>query len=283
MNNREQSLRNRLFRRLASARASVYLEFGIIAPLALMVVLYAADFCRILVAEQQIEIAARLTADIESHYRQADGKGVDDAPPNRSTKMIVANYLASVLGEEANASGVNDCSLLQCKVEYVPGPLTLLDTVFDNWMTPDVDDGLFWKILKSLFRGVLNILTGGSYKYLEDMAHSDRMVGASCAVRLKTFFPGSALSYFGLSQSGTDKKGYLFVAQTRYVRSGTSFNYRERELHTCWMPHMEMSAVPPVTWIRKAETNLGKSFLVKILKKLELNMNDYKKQIDDDV
>ena len=57
----------RVLRRLFGERATVMLEFAFVAPLAIIVAVYAADIMRILRTEQQLEIATRLAADVEAH------------------------------------------------------------------------------------------------------------------------------------------------------------------------------------------------------------------------
>ena len=82
-----------LRRRLGSARASVMLEFAFVAPLAVSLVVFAADFTRILRTEQQLEIATRLAADVEAHMADyyANGKS-----PGAAAKNVGKYYLADV-------------------------------------------------------------------------------------------------------------------------------------------------------------------------------------------
>ena len=50
--NEERKMMGRIRRRIESARASVMLEFAFVAPLAVAVAVFAADFTRILRTEQ---------------------------------------------------------------------------------------------------------------------------------------------------------------------------------------------------------------------------------------
>ena len=92
----------RLRRRLESTRATVMLEFAFVAPLAVAVAVFAADFTRILRTEQQLEIASRLAADVEAHMADYYGKG---ACPSSQAKSVAKYYLVDVAHV---AKGVGD-------------------------------------------------------------------------------------------------------------------------------------------------------------------------------
>lgn len=270
MRTNDEKLLERLMRRLTAPRGSVFLEFALIAPLALVLVLFAADFCGILQAEQQIEIASRAVADIESHYRHAANDDTDSATPFRKTKECVANYLQATLGHPDNTWTLTRVEIRNVANVFY-GIKKLIDTItfgnVDNWIG---------KLIHAIFKEIANIFLGGTQYYFDNLAECDRMLCASCAVKYKTLFPGSAYAFFS-----TYLKDYLYVAQTKYKLDGGKFNYRERALYYCSMPILETLEEPPVTWIRKAEKNLSKSFLVGLMKKLGLGYNDYKKVVDE--
>ena len=81
----EGDMLRRLRRRLESTRATVMLEFAFVAPLAVAVAVFAADFTRILRTEQQLEIASRLAADVEAHMADYYGNG---KTPSSATKKM---------------------------------------------------------------------------------------------------------------------------------------------------------------------------------------------------
>ena len=89
----EGKMLRRLKRRLASARASVMLEFAFVAPLVAVVAIFSADFTRILRTEQQLEIANRLAADVEAHMADYYAKGES---PSLQAKNICKRYLVNV-------------------------------------------------------------------------------------------------------------------------------------------------------------------------------------------
>ena len=86
----ERKMLRRLVTRLKSARASVMLEFAFVAPLVAVTAIFAADFTRILRTEQQLEIATRLAADVESHMADYYGSG---ASPSSAAKNVGKEYL----------------------------------------------------------------------------------------------------------------------------------------------------------------------------------------------
>lgn len=271
MKTNDEKLLERLLRRLAAPRGAVFLEFALIAPLAFMLVLFAADFCRILQAEQQIEIAARAVADIEIHYRHTkDDDGTDQATPFRKTKECVANYLQATLGHPENT-----WTLTRVEISNVPNVFYGIKKLIDKITFGDVDSWI-GKLIHAIFKEIANIFLGGTQYYFDNLAECDRMLKAACAVKYKTLFPGSAYAFYSQFLDG-----YLYVAPTQYKLNGNKFDYRKRELHYCAMPILETLEEPPVTWIRKAEKNLSKSFIVGLMKKLGLNFSDYKKEVDE--
>ena len=271
MKTNDEKLLERLLRRLTAPRGSVFLEFALIAPLAFMLVLFAADFCRILQTEQQLEIASRAVADIEIHYKHTkDDAGSDQATPFRKTKECVANYLRDTLGHPDNT-----WTLTRVEIRNVANVFYGIKKVIDTITFGNVDNWI-GKLIHAIFKEIANIFLGGTQYYFDSLAECDRMLCASCAVKYKTFFPGSAYAFYS-----TYLKDYLYVAQTKYKLKGGKFNYSERELYYCTMPILETLEEPPVTWIRKAEKNLSKSFIVSFMKKLGLGYKDYKKEVDE--
>lgn len=276
MNKRESSIVARIVRRLESARASVYLEFALIAPLAFAVVLFAADFCRILVAEQQLEIGSRILADVESHYVQ---NSETDGTPNAKTKMAVATHLKLALNLPSE-----DRVMSQVDVRLVPSIFKPIQKVVE-WFKVSEGDSWIMKFVKTLFKTILNVLMGGLDAYIDQLFLCDKMVGGTCAVQLDTFFPKSAYAFFGNYQHTGGQgqkyaKGSFYVANTEYVSKDGKIDYAKRQKHYCWMPLMDTNAFAPVTWIRKAETNLRNSWFMQIIRKAGLNFKDYTKEVE---
>lgn len=256
-------------RRVDASRGTVFLEFALIAPLAMMLVLFAADFCRILLAEQQIEIASRVLADIETHYEQSQ---TAEETPYTGSKQCVANYLMDTLGHPDNT-----WTMSQVVIKDVPSLLNPLSKAFKA-LEIGSDDKWIIKLIKAVFKELVNIFLGGTQYYVEDLCCCDRILGATCAVKLKTLFPGSSYAFF----SSFEHKNYVYVAQTEYKRNGKGdLDFDHREKHHCYMPIMETLQTSPETWIRMAEKNLGKSFIVSLCKKIGLNFSDYKKEVDE--
>ena len=277
MNNRESSIVARIARRLESARASVYLEFALIAPLAFAVVLFAADLCRVLVAEQQLEIGSRILADVESHYVQ---NGDTDQTPNAKSKMAVATHLKTAL----NLPDV-DRVMSQVDVRLVPSIFKPIQKVVE-WFKVGEGDSWIMKFVKTLFKTIINVLMGGLDAYIDQLFLCDKMVGGTCAVQLDTFFPKSMYAFFGCYQHTGGQgqkyaKGSFYVASAEYeFEKGKGYNYQKRQKHYCWMPLMDTNAFAPVTWIRRAEMNLRNSWFMKIMRKAGLSFTDYTKEVE---
>jgi len=268
MNGSENRTAARILRRLKSSRAAVFLEFALIAPLALMVTCFGVDLCRLLVVEQQLEIASRLTADIESHYQHDK----NTASPDSSTKKIVANYMQEALG-----AADNKCYYNQVVVENVPGPLALLAEAFD-WAEPTSDDVWILKVLKWVLKTAVAIAMGGTDQYLAQLAYCDKMVGATGAVKYWTLLPKSCYAFF-TNFSATA----LIIAKTQYRNETTNekVDRGHREKMYCWMPLMDTVEFPPQTWIRKFEKNLGNSWFMTFLNKIGLDRNDFTVEVDE--
>ena len=270
---KDREILKRLKRRVVSARGSVYFEFAYIAPLAVMLVLFAADFCNILHIEQQLEISSRLLADLEIHYEQKS-ENQDDQNPCTKCKRAVRDYLAEVLPLESP-----NYVFCNTKVKEVPGILSPLRTALE-WTKTEDGDSWAMKILKSLLRGVMNVLSGGSHKYIEDFCKCDEMVGATVSVKTKSFFP-KVQGWFGAYFAGVStQKDFLAISsfEEELKDDGSYKSPRKRVVHRYWMPLLNTLCVPRKTFIRDFETNIDGSVVAKIIKKLNGDIKDYKKK-----
>ena len=246
-------------------------------PLAFAVVLFAADLCRVLVAEQQLEIGSRLLADVESHYVQ---NGDTDQSPNKTTKKAVASHLRTALNLPSD-----DRVMSQVDIRLVPSVFKPIQKAVE-WFKVSESDSWILKFVKTLFKTLINVLMGGLDAYLDQLFLCDKMVGGTCAVQLDTLFPKSMYAFFGCYQHTGGQgqkyaKGSFYVASTEYEFSkGKGYDYTKRQKHYCWMPLMDTNAFAPVTWVRKAEKNLRNSWFMQLMRKAGLTFGDYTKEVE---
>lgn len=193
--NRENAIIERLKRRLAGSRASVFLEFALIAPLAMAMLCFAADFTRILRAEQQIEIAARAAADIEIHYRPGgDADAGSAAVPCEITKTIVKNYLMDYAQVTDSISHI----YLKAGVFTNRNILTAVVELINTYLFKEQTfDNIFWKIFTKLMKTVSRLLTMGCDAYITQVIPKDRGLAMTCSVALPTLMPSYFLECFG--------------------------------------------------------------------------------------
>ena len=186
----EQKILRRLRRRLNSSRASVYLEFALILPLAVMMFCFAADFTRILRAEQQLEIAQRCAVDIEIHIKP-DSK---EKTPHQASKHPVKQYLMDF----AKLTDAREHIYLKAEDFNNNGPFTVAVNIINKTLfNPDLfDDNLFWTLFVKFMKGIVNVLTFGSYEYFTNVVPRDRGLRVSCSAALPTLLPNGFYSYF---------------------------------------------------------------------------------------
>lgn len=257
-------------RRLKSARASVMLEFALFAPLIVTVAIFAADFTRILRTEQQLEIAARLGADLEAHL--ADYYG-NEKRPGAKTKQITKSYLVDIakIGTHVNQT------YMKAKYDTIKNPLSALAAAADKFLKGKTfddggEDSLAKKVLNILGKvlgGAANILSFRTFNYITDVAPHDRQVGVSVAAYIPTILPLQKFyTRFSLPTRTREKIG---VGQfTEDIEGGVvawvgSLKLNEEARHRvyCHMPVVDAVPVAPKTYVRILKSWLAKQPVLK--------------------
>lgn len=271
--NEETKIKSRLMRRLLGERASVMLEFAFVVPLVFVAVVSAADITRILRTEQQLEIAARLTADIEAHMVKYSA---DVQTPSREAKKIGKYYLCDVAEVVEDAEDV----FIKGSCNVVKNPITVavaaIRDFFDgNALNKEGESAgsMFVSILGKILGGVANFLTFRTDKYLTEVIPHDRAVKVSVAAYVPTVLPAAAYTTFGMPS--VRKKGRIGVAQmTSDLRGGKAavgwnqtIDTKNRHRVYCYMPVMDSVPMPPVTYVRKFKQWCAKNPLLKGLVK----------------
>ena len=248
----EARMLGRLKRRLASARASVMLEFAFVAPLVAVVAIFAADFTRILRTEQQLEIANRLAADVEAHMADYYAKGES---PGLQAKNICKRYLvkvAHVATETGKVYMKGGCGVIKNPISVA---IAWVADFLDGSM---FDDGsLFLKILGKLLGGIMNFVTFGTVKYLTDVVPHDREVWVSTAAYIPTILPAGSYGWLTLSEHEDKGIGVCQFAPDLEASSAAAtawslkLNAKKRHRVYCYMPVVDAVPVAPVTYVRK--------------------------------
>ena len=149
----EDDILRRLKRRLESTRATVMLEFAFVAPLAVAVAVFAADFTRILRTEQQLEIASRLAADVEAHM--ADYYG-NSASPSSAAKTVAKRYLVDVANVSAKVGDV----YIKGSCTIVKNPITYIIDWLNKFMKGQQykEDNVFLNLIGKVLGGLMNFI-----------------------------------------------------------------------------------------------------------------------------
>ena len=253
----EDDMLRRLKRRLMGARASVMLEFAFVAPLAMMTFVFAADFTRILRTEQQLEIATRLAADVESRMADYYGDPKKDNCPSSATKNVAKGYLvdfARVVKSTRKVYMKGECMT-------VSNPLTFVTSWVANFLNgsvPGAEDNLFLKIAGKIFGKLIDFITFGTFNYLTDVVPHDRQVKITTAAYIPTILPIEAYSFFSLPKRGGGGNGDIGVGQFAYDLEGGSVttawnltvNPKRRHRVYCYMPVIDSVPIAPMTYIR---------------------------------
>ena len=265
MRTAERRIWGRIRRRLASDRGSVFLEFAFAAAFFLPLICFAADFGRILFAEQQLEIGARAMADVESHLRRHqlgdtdDEWGGDDARgskgrPQPLTKAVVRSYLVNVLsrnGFPKDGSGGDRVYMraVDPKVNMEANPVRQR---FLDWAKPFEklsEQSFIMKIISLIIRGGRKVLMFGSDVYVTETFNADRYVGCSVSVKLQSVIANeSAWRLFGRM---TSEEGLIMLPQYAPEREGDGLSTTSRRRYYCFLPYMDSGALAPQTPIRK--------------------------------
>jgi hypothetical protein len=259
----ETAMLNRIRRRLGSARASVMLEFALVAPLVAATALFAADFTRMLRTEQQLEVASRLAADVEAHMADYYGKG---ATPSTAAKNVGKYYLVDVAKVADGVGSVymkGECRRINTPITYAAGKIA----DFFNGQAFS-DSNIFWNIVGKIFGKLMNFLTFRTINYITDIPPHDREVKISTAVYIPTIMPAALYSSFGLADRRSDRIG---VAQFAYdVEGGTAttawnmkLNKSKRHRVYCYMPVMDSVPVAPQTYVRSFKSWCAKQPFLK--------------------
>jgi hypothetical protein len=248
---RDDDILRRLGRRLESARASVMLEFAFVAPLAVMVAVFAADFTRILRTEQQLEVATRLAADVEAHMANYYGDGKS---PSREAKVVAKTYLVDVAQV---ANGVGDvyikggCSVIKNPVSYA------LDKV-NQLLRGEAfsEDNVFLNLVGKILGGIMNFITFRTVDYITDIFPHDREVKVSTAVYIPTVLPAGSYSWLALAERGSGKIGVgQFDFDLEGGKATTAWNLKvnasRRHRVYCHMPVIDTVPTAPETYVRK--------------------------------
>ncbi len=253
----EDDILRRLKRRLMSARASVMLEFAFVVPLAMTMFVFAADFTRILRTEQQLEIATRLAADVESHMANYYGDPSTNKCPCSATKNVAKGYLvdfAHVVKGTGKVYIKGDCMA-------VSNPLTFVLTWVAKTMSgnpPGAEKNMFLKMVAKIFGKLMDFITFGTFNYLTDVVPHDRQVKITTAAYIPTILPIEAYSFFSLPKRGGGGNGDIGVGQFAYDLEGGSVttawnltvNPKRRHRVYCYMPVIDSVPIAPMTYIR---------------------------------
>ncbi|MBP1589987.1 MAG: pilus assembly protein [Kiritimatiellae bacterium] len=250
--NEERAILGRLLRRLRGERASVMFEFAVVAPLAMMVAVFAADFTRVLRTEQQLEIATRLAADVEAHMADYHGDG---KTPSAAAKGVAKYYLADVAHV---VDGVRDV--------YVKGDVTVIKNPI-SFAVAEVakfldgksfgdNDNVFLKLVGKILGGIMNFVTFRTVRYLTDIIPHDREVRITTAAYIPTILPAGAYEWLGLPERGGGKIGVgQFTFDLEGGNAATAWNLdinvKKRHRTYCFMPVIDSVPMAPETYVRK--------------------------------
>ena len=260
----ERNMMARLRRRLCGERASVMLEFAFVAPLVFSVAIFATDFTRVLRTEQQLEIAARLAADIESHvalYTKAD---TSKTTPSTAAKTTVKTYLHQV----ARVVAKSDYAYIKGDSMMVGNLLSKLFTEVDKFISGrsfSADGGnLFVKLvvntLGKVVGGLLNLVTFRTDRYITEIFPHDREIRMTVAAYIPTILPAELYDGFALGWS--DRPGAIGVWQSCVDLSGADKTFgvvdadslkmikTQRHRVYCYMPVMDSVPIAPTTYVR---------------------------------
>lgn len=274
MKTNDEKIFERLLRRIRSPRGTVFLEFAMFAPLAVILMCFAFDFSRILRVEQQLEIGARAMADLESHWakRTSDGSPNMQTYPRTKSKTLVKTYLASTM------PGLQPGNFY-CKAfaESVPGLQSVLSTIL-NFINGTPAEGTHWvlKLIAKIIGKILNIFTLKTQLYFTEIIPRDQQLKVSFSATMPTLLPRRFYNVLGFASPTPVKAGtgLATISQLRQkiITSGipgqNTLNPNERERFYCVMPVMDSAVQPPVTYgrqIKGAFTKYIPEWLQKIL------------------
>ena len=268
MRTAERRTWGRIRRRLASGRGSVFFEFAFAAAFLLPLICFAADFGRILFAEQQLEIGARAMADVESHLRRTPVQASDDGNewlgenargskgrPQPLTKAVVRGYLVNVLSRNGFPEDEDAMSKGNRVYMMAVDPKTDMDANpvrkrFLDWAEPFAKTkNVILQILALIIQRGREALMFGSDLYVIETFNSDRYVGCSVSVKLQSLIANeSAWRLFGRM---TSEEGLIMLPQYAPERDGDALSTTRRRRYYCFLPYMDSGALAPQTPIRQ--------------------------------
>ena len=298
----ENKILARLKRRLLGERGAVMLEFAFVAPLVFMLMVFATDFTRILRTEQQLEIAARLAADIESHMATTDE---DWTSPGAVTKLVAKSYLVDIARVAESTEHVymkgDHMMVFNLVSEAVDGLVSLatkgVSFNSDSKVAVIVENVL--NLIAKVLGKVIDVLTFRTDRYITRIFPRDREIRVTMAAYIPTILPAAMyrsfgygdhtdVMYLGAWQSApnlvmSNHKTpwlYLGVNPIEQGRSVMSFvtnqgnasdlvlveNLRHRVY--CYMPVMDSAPIAPETYVRVFWTWLNDQWWYKLLEKL---------------
>ena len=250
---KDEDILRSLKRRLESARASVMLEFALVAPLAIAVVCFAADFTRILRTEQQLEIATRVMADVESHM-VAYGKDV--VSPSSEAKHVGKYYLKDI----AKVVDSTDNVKVKGGVKTTPNPFSIAISYIDQFLKGDFfEDSPILKLLCKIVGTIVNFLTFRTLDYLTNVAPRDREIYITSTAVIPTLLPTYCYSWWGamhrkessigVGQFAPDRSNADAMA-TAWSSSMDIVSNRRHRVY-CHMPVIDTAPIAPETYVRR--------------------------------
>ena len=264
----EKAIMARLKRRLLGTRGTALLEFSFLAPLVVVVAVFAADFTRILRTEQQLEIASRLAADVEAHMADYYGSG---ACPSTAAKKVAKYYLVDVAHVADKVGDVyvkGRCSVIKNPVSYAIGYLS----DFLKGKGWGDNDNTFLKLIGKILGGIMNFVTFRTVNYLTDVIPHDREVRISTAAYIPTILPPGSYEWLALADRSGGKIGVgQFDFDLEGGNAATAWNLKvntsKRHRVYCFMPVMDAVPTAPETYVRKFKSWCAKQpFLKGIVK-----------------
>ncbi len=234
---REETVaRRRLLRRIFGDRGSVMLEFAMMAPLALAVIGFTIDFGHLTLTRQQLDIASRFAADVESMKATKFGERWVKSSPG--VQNAIRSYLVYTTQHPLLAKRkASDDVYVRYRQEGLPFlPIgKFLTGEGKDLMPEDSSSGakVFMKIFSSILKGALDLMSFRNVRYITEPFAADYLLAASISIRTNTLFPASIYSALGSSGIGWDSetKDFLVLAE-KYTPKGPARAY-------CYMPNRD--------------------------------------------
>ncbi len=246
----EARARRILMRRLTGARGSVFLEFALVAPLAVAVVCFTMDFAYLMRLRQQLEICSRFAADVESVCASAycgSQKGtVITASSVRATLRSYLHYAAKHELTQHPLSSTNEIFIRYRQEGMLMTPVGTFLTGEGTALLEAKDLGgvgeAIMKIFSKALSTILDIVSFRTVRYLTYPIAADYMVGACVSAKAQTLIPASVYDFLGAGGVGLDKTKGFVVLPERHTEEKI---YR----YFCYMPNRDPVGKRPDTYI----------------------------------